>query len=59
LQLAALLHFVAQPPPLGCAVHGHGHYRETYRKVGGEWRFASVHLTRIRVVITPANQNLQ
>jgi hypothetical protein len=33
-------------------VHGHGHYRETYRKVGGEWRFASVHLTRLRVVTT-------
>jgi len=33
-------------------VHGHGHYRETYRKAGGEWRFASVHLTRIRVVTT-------
>jgi len=33
-------------------VHGHGHYRETYRKISGEWRFASVHLTRIRVVTT-------
>jgi hypothetical protein len=33
-------------------LHGHGHYRETYRKVGGEWRFASVHLTRLRVVAT-------
>jgi hypothetical protein len=33
-------------------VHGRGHYRETYRKVGEEWRFASVHLTRLRVVTT-------
>jgi uncharacterized protein (TIGR02246 family) len=28
---------------------GHGHYRETYRKQDGEWRIASVHLTRIRL----------
>ena len=30
-------------------VHGFGHYHETYRKVGGDWRIASVHLTRIRL----------
>lgn len=29
--------------------HGHGHYRETYRKVDGQWRFASIHLTRVRL----------
>ncbi len=28
--------------------HGHGHYRETYRKEDGAWRFTSIHLTRIR-----------
>jgi hypothetical protein len=30
-------------------MYGQGHYRETYRKVDGEWRIASVHLTRIRL----------
>jgi hypothetical protein len=30
-------------------VHGYGHYHETYEKVGGEWRIATVHLTRIRM----------
>ena len=28
---------------------GQGHYRETYRKLDGEWRIASVHLTRVRL----------
>jgi uncharacterized protein (TIGR02246 family) len=28
---------------------GQGHYRETYRKVDGAWRIASVHLTRVRL----------
>lgn len=30
-------------------VHGYGHYHETYEKVGGDWRIASVHLTRVRM----------
>jgi hypothetical protein len=38
----------------GGTVHGHGHYRERYRKVHGEWRFASVHLTRLRLAIADA-----
>jgi hypothetical protein len=29
--------------------HGWGHYHETYRKIEGDWRFASVHLTRLRL----------
>lgn len=33
-------------------LHGHGHYHETYRKVGGEWRFATIHLRRLRLVTT-------
>lgn len=33
-------------------VHGFGHYHETYRKVAGEWKFASVHLRRLRPVST-------
>lgn len=32
-------------------LHGHGHYHETYRKEGGHWRFASIHLKRLRLVI--------
>ncbi len=31
-------------------IHGHGHYHETYRKVGGQWRFAAIHLRRLRLV---------
>ncbi len=27
--------------------YGYGHYRETYRKEGGVWKFSSVHLTRL------------
>jgi hypothetical protein len=30
-------------------IHGYGHYRETYRKVDGQWLIASRALTRIRV----------
>jgi hypothetical protein len=30
-------------------IHGYGHYRETYRKVDGEWLIADLHLTRLRV----------
>ena len=30
-------------------IHGFGHYHETYRKVDGEWRIASVRLTRLRI----------
>jgi SnoaL-like protein len=35
------------------ALHGYGHYHETYEKLDGHWRFASVHLTRLRVITTP------
>jgi hypothetical protein len=34
-------------------VHGQGHYHETYAKVNGTWRFASVHLKRLRVNTYP------
>lgn len=34
-------------------LYGFGHYRETYRKEGGVWKFSSVHLTRLRVEIVP------
>lgn len=30
-------------------MHGFGHYDETYRKIGGQWRIASLTLTRLRV----------
>jgi hypothetical protein len=29
-------------------ITGHGYYHETYQKLDGEWRFASVRLTRVR-----------
>jgi SnoaL-like domain len=37
--------------PAGAAIqsmHGYGHYHETYEQVGGEWRIASLRLTRLR-----------
>jgi hypothetical protein len=30
-------------------LHGYGHYHETYRKTDGEWRIATLHLTRTRL----------
>lgn len=30
-------------------LHGYGHYHETYRKIDGAWRFASIHLRRVRM----------
>lgn len=30
-------------------LHGWGHYHETYRRIGGEWKIASIRLTRLRV----------
>jgi hypothetical protein len=29
-------------------LHGYGHYYETYRKVGDEWKIASMRLSRLR-----------
>ena len=46
--------------PEGAAVktlHGYGHYRETYRKVDGQWKFSSVHLTRLRIEWTPRSED--
>ena len=28
---------------------GHGHYHETYEKIGGAWQLKTTHITRIRV----------
>ncbi len=36
-------------------IDGYGHYREQYRRgPDGAWRIARLHLTRLRVEITPA-----
>jgi SnoaL-like protein len=36
--------------PDGSRLHGYGHYHETYRKeADGEWRIASLDLTRLRL----------
>ena len=37
------------PAARGLRLHAFGHYRETYRKIDGNWKIASLHLTRIRV----------
>ena len=34
-------------------LYGYGHYRERYRKDEGVWKFASVHLTRLKVDFLP------
>ena len=34
-------------------LYGYGHYRETYRKEDGIWKFASVHLTRLSTDFIP------
>jgi hypothetical protein len=33
-------------------IHGYGHYHETYRKISGTWKIASLHLTRQRLIHT-------
>jgi ketosteroid isomerase-like protein len=38
--------------PNGMTLHGWGHYHETYRKDGGDWRIASSTLTRLRMDFT-------
>jgi SnoaL-like domain len=37
----------------GWALHGAGHYHETYSKADGRWRIKSIHLTRTRLKTTP------
>lgn len=34
------------------AMHGYGHYYESYRRIDGEWRIAATRLTRLRVDIS-------
>lgn len=34
------------------ALHGYGHYHETYRKIDGVWRIQTMRLTRLRVDVT-------
>ncbi|HEY3654698.1 MAG TPA: nuclear transport factor 2 family protein [Steroidobacteraceae bacterium] len=40
--------------PLGISeLHGAGHYHETYRRENGEWRIATLKLTRLRRAVIP------
>jgi ketosteroid isomerase-like protein len=42
----------------GFKLHGHGHYRESYRKeADGQWRIASLHLTRTRIDMIEGDQD--
>lgn len=43
---------VAHPRTGWKAITGRGHYHETYRIEGGEWRIASLMLTRLRLDVT-------
>jgi SnoaL-like protein len=38
------------------AMHGYGHYHETYVKVDGQWRIASLKLTRLRLDFEPGDR---
>jgi hypothetical protein len=38
--------------PDGRFLRGYGHYHETYRKIDGAWKIASLHLTRTRMDMT-------
>jgi len=40
--------------PDGRELHGYGHYHETYEKLDGRWRIASLDLIRLRVDESPA-----
>lgn len=40
--------------PVRGLLRGYGHYHERYRKDAGQWRFSAVHLTRLRLELTPA-----
>jgi uncharacterized protein (TIGR02246 family) len=40
----------------GSELHGYGHYHETYRAQGGDWRISSSTLTRLRMDLTPAQE---
>jgi hypothetical protein len=33
-------------------LHAFGHYRETYRKIDGKWKITSLHVTRLRVIMS-------
>ena len=34
------------------SLHGFGHYRETYEKIGGAWKIKALKVTRLRVDLT-------
>lgn len=39
----------AHPEAPFTSMHGYGHYHETYRRIGGQWRIAGFELTRVRM----------
>jgi hypothetical protein len=39
-------------PERGTAMHGYGHYHETYELVDGAWRIKTLTLTRLRVDVS-------
>jgi hypothetical protein len=49
----AMFDYVEWPAPKGqpgrVGLKGYGHYIETYRKIDGEWRIASMKLARLRI----------
>ena len=48
----AMFDYVEFPPTADgkrVGFHGYGHYTETYAREGGQWRIASLHLSRLRI----------
>lgn len=41
----------------GQALHGMGHYVETYEKIEGRWLIKSMQLKRLKVVVTPGEKS--
>lgn len=47
-----MLRWKDRPASRVAALHGYGHYRETYRKIDGAWLIQSLKLSRLRVDVT-------
>ena len=50
--MEGMLRWKDRPASRVAALHGYGHYRETYRKIDGAWLIQSLKLSRLRVDVT-------
>ena len=42
---------IYEPSTLRCTLHGMGHYHETYRRDGGQWRIHASRISRLYIVL--------